>query len=297
MAASDTEVKETRTCSRCRSRPAVYLRSSSGEALCRRCLWDEVVAQSARAVSGAGPGPRSRFLVPVSSFAPSSSLIAAAVLSSIERRFPSTVIVAVPSFYGRDLAGRLKPDERLQVINFYVTPPPPPESDIISCIRYDRAWSARAAASVGAEIVVLPLSRTDLTAALLEALLTDRPEGVFDSQASYNALGVRFLSLFSMVEREAVAALEYLEGLLVPPACRPLVLTKAVLMSIAGAPERDYGGLVIPIELARAVRSPTACAACGAPSREPLCQSCGSLGLGSLDVRPLGRHPGATALK
>lgn len=292
MSLAGTDALAVAKCSRCGVRQAVYLRASSGEALCLRCLWDEVLALASRALSRVSPSPTSRFLVPVSSFAPSASLVAAAALSVIERRFRSTVIVGVPSFYDTNVAAPLSARYNLEVQVFDVTPGPPGQAELISCIRYDRAWAIRAAESVGADVVVLPLTRTDLTMALLEALLSGPMEGVFDGQPSYMVRGVKVLNLFHLVEREAMAALEYLEGHHVEPACRPRVVTKGVMMSIAGAPERDYGGLSLSVELASLLRAQGTCAACGAPSNTSICGPCQLMGLGRLSVSPSGRGPG-----
>ncbi len=289
MSQPDTKAARPLTCSRCRARRAVYLRSSSGEVLCQRCLWDEVLALTSRAVSRVNPGPSSRFLVPISSFAPSTSLVAALALSVVERRFRSTVILGVPSFYPRDIVVGLSGRPRIEVQAFEVSPRPPQEADLVYCTRYDRAWSLRAAATVGADIIVFPLTRSDLTALLLESLLHGPRDGVFDCQASYLIRGLKALNLFHLIERETIAALEYLEGYQLLPACRPKLITKQVMMSIAGAPERDYGGLPLPVELAHLLRAPGTCVACGAPSIGPLCEPCRSMGLGSLSVRALSR--------
>ena len=299
MSLPGTDALAVARCSRCGVREAVYLRASSGEALCSRCLWDEVLALASRALSRVTPSPTSRFLVPISSFAPSASLVAAAALSVVERRFRSKVIVGLPSFYDPEVAGPLSARHNLEVQVFEVTPGPPEQAELISCIRYDRAWALRAAESVGADVIVLPLTRTDLTMALLEALLSGPKEGAFDGQPSYIVRGVKVLNLFHLVEREAMAALEYLEGYHVEPACRPRVVTKGVMMSIAGAPERDYGGVSLSVELASLLKAPGTCVACGAPSKGSLCDSCQSMGLDHLSVGPSRRGLGGlpTSLK
>ncbi|MGC9209890.1 MAG: hypothetical protein ACP5FT_01275 [Acidilobus sp.] len=282
MKPTGTGALTMRLCSRCNRRPAVFFRSASGEALCRSCLWDEVSASSSKAFKDVELRPTSRFLVPLSSFAPSASLLAALVLAHVERRFPSTVLLAMPSFYDvtlpRDLPFNLK------AIRFTVSPAPPTRASLISCLRYDRAWALRAASLVGADVVVLPLSRTDLTGVLLEGLLTGTPEASFDAQPSAEVGRVKVVGLFSNLERESVAALEYLEGVSLRPACDIEWKTKPVMMSIAGAPERDYGALEVAPRIVRLVSRPSSCSACGAPAEGPLCSYCLRLGLDRLSV-------------
>ncbi|MGC9071170.1 MAG: hypothetical protein ACP5HK_00515 [Acidilobus sp.] len=254
--------------------------------MCVRCIWDEVSSSSSKILSMARPTPRSRFLVPISSFAPSASLLASLILARIERRFPSSVFLAVPSFYETPEL-KNKP-ANLSVLRFRISPPPPSTADVISCIRYDRAWAVRAASIVGADIIVLPLARTDLTAVLLEALLTGKPEASFDSQAHLVVGERKLVNLFAYIERETVAALEYVESLDLKAACMPVIITKPVLFSIIGAPERDYGALEITPRFVQAIRRPYICRACGAPSSSSLCGYCSRLGLAELSVAQIG---------
>ncbi len=291
MSADSEQTPSQVICNRCKRRRALYLRISSGEALCVHCLRDEVMRQASRSLASAGLSLRATLLVPVSSFAPSASLLAAVLTASIEKRFKSRVLVAIPSFY-EGLSSSFKLPEGLEGVTVDVKPWPPKEADIISCVRYDRAWSTRAARLIGADVVVAPLSRTDLTVLLLEALLRGRPDEVFDSQPTLSVLGVKHVEVFSRVEREALAATEFLEGLRLEPACRVLIRSKPVFMSVAGGPEMDYGALELSTKLAAEFKAPQLCMSCGAPSAGPICDHCASLGLDRISVSLVGQHPG-----
>ncbi len=282
-------------CSVCGVREAVYYRSYSGERLCQRCLLRAVERLVSRSLSAANPRPTSTFLIPLSSFAPSSSLAMARVLWGAERRFPRTkVVLAVPDFMADRVLLQGLP-EGLSLEVFEVRPPPPGSADLISCIRYDRAWSLRAAESLGADIIVLPLSRTDLTLLTLEALLSGDRDALSDALRSLSVGGISVVAGAAELEREALAALEFLSGFAdVKPMCSLKIASKGVLMSIFGRPEVDYGGLKIPEVLFGQLKDRPRCSICGGLSPGGVCTRCKVMGLEALSVKRLGQlhHPG-----
>ncbi len=275
-------------CDVCGVRPAKYYRSYSGERLCERCLFKAIEGLSSRSLSRAKPRESSTFLVPITASMPTASLLAARVLSSVERRFKSNIVVAVPTFYEEGLALE-GCDTRCRRVRVKVLPSPPSHEDMIACIRYDRAWSLQLAARLGADVVVLPLSRTDLTLTMLESLLGGRRCGISEAMQLFEVNGIKVINLFSLVEREAVAAMEFLDNVvdMVRPACVPKVSVKGVYMSVAGRPEMDYGALAIAERLGESFT--TRCRVCGGftSKARAVCSYCERLGLESLRVEVL----------
>ena len=281
---------EAPLCSLCGRRPAVYYRSYSGHRLCRKDLVDTARRLVSRSLSRANPSPRSVIAVPVVSFSPGSSLLLAELVASIERRFPSKVVTLVPSALSGAVAEAISKMEGAlgEVVYVDVSVSPPAELDAIDCVRYERAWALRAARGVGADILAMPLSRTDLAMLLLESALL-RGEGISEAMPMVSVGDVRVVAGFGEAERELVAALEFLEGLSdVRPACAIRFRSKRVFMSIYGRPEVDYGGIAIAEALySVAAKSMRRCAVCGGLSREgEVCGTCLRLGLTGLSAIP-----------
>ena len=281
---------EVPACSVCGRRPAVYYRSYSGHRLCRKDLVDTARRLVSRSLSRVNPSPRSVIAIPVVSFSPGSSILLAELVASIEERFPSRVVTLVPSALRDAVAGAISRAEGAlgEVIYIDVNVGPPAELEALDCIRYERAWSLRAAREVGADILAMPLSRTDLAMLLLESALM-RGEGLSEAVPAISVEGISVVAGFGEAERELVAALEFLEGLSdLRPACAIRFRSKRVFMSIYGRPEVDYGGLAVAEALySAAARSMTRCAVCGGLSREgEVCGTCLRLGLKGLTAVP-----------
>ncbi|WP_048812740.1 hypothetical protein [Acidilobus saccharovorans] len=283
------------TCSVCGVRQARYYRASSGEKLCDRCLFRLLERSMARALSRAAAREDSRFAVPITSFSPSSSMLAAKVLAHVERKFKSKVYVLLPSFY-RGLEGLLEGlPQPAEVVDVTVDPPPPGSSGIISCIRYDRSWSLRASEQLGVDIIVMPLARTTSTLVLLESLMTDGGIGRTESLEVLSVNKVKVVNAFYRLEDEAVRAAEFLEGFSeARPACRATITVKGIYLSVAGRPELDHSSEELVEHLAASVTS--TCPVCGGASEGGMCRYCKAMGLESLRVtvgpRPLGPGPG-----
>lgn len=280
------------TCSVCGVRQAKYYRASSGERLCERCLFRLLERSMARTLSRAGAREDSRFVVPITSFSPSSSMLAAKVLAHVERRFKSKIYVLLPNFY-HGLEGLLEGlPHPVEVVSATVDPPPPRSSSIVSCIRYDRSWSLRVSEQLGADIIVMPLARTASTLVLLESLMTDGGIGRTESMEVLSVGRVKVVNAFYRLEDEVVRAAEFLEGFSeVQPACRAIITVKDIYLSVAGRPELDHSSEELINHLATPVTS--TCPVCGGASEGGLCVHCRAMGLEGLRVTVVGsQSPG-----
>ncbi|MCE4628509.1 MAG: hypothetical protein F7C34_05130 [Desulfurococcales archaeon] len=229
---------ETPLCTACKRRPAVYKRTYSGELLCARCTRKALHRAVKRSIARLGLlKPRQKILVPLASSNPLGSLVLASALSEIEEQYGSRVILGVPE--GIDAS----PPRGVSVAVVRVSPREPPErGDPVACWRHDRRWSLRAARILGADAVLLPLTRTDLNLLLLEALLRGEPQALSEALHSLAWTKPPIASGLWRVEGELVAAYAAISGVEAPPGCvKRLSAAKEVYYSAAsGRPELEY---------------------------------------------------------
>ncbi|AMD30490.1 hypothetical protein [Acidilobus sp. 7A] len=146
---------------------------------------------------------------------------------------------------------------------------------MIACIRYDRAWAAAAARLLGADFIVMPTARTSSTIIALDSLMSDGGLGLTEAAELLDLGGLRSVNAFFYVEDEAVAAMEFLEGVAeISPACRAYVSVKGVYESVAGRPEIDHSSADVIEGLLSA--TPTRGAACVAGPRMGRCAATAS---------------------
>jgi hypothetical protein len=275
-------------CSVCGIRTAKYYRASSGERLCERCLFGLLERAVARVLGKAEAKENSSFVVPITSYSPSRSLLAARVLAQVERRFKSRIYVLVPTFYkglGEDILKGVP--QAAKALWAEVTPPPPPEANLTACIRYDRAWAAAAARLLGADFIVMPTARTSSTIIALDSLMSDGGLGLTEAAELLDLGGLRSVNAFFYVEDEAVAAMEFLEGVAeISPACRAYVSVKGVYESVAGRPEIDHSSADV-IEGLLSAAPYKRCRVCGGASDGEVCSYCKLMRLEGLQVRLL----------
>ena len=220
----------------CKRRPAVFLRTYSGEKLCTKCL--ETALEKGVFRSLARPRilkPKSRLLVPVYLSLPSFSLAIARTITRIEKSFGSEVILALPT----SIKARTPQDLKVVEVDINVDRLP---SDAISCLRLEKRWSLSIARSLGADAVVIPLTRTLMNLIMLNALLAGRPEGVSEAEPWTTSAEPPIISGLWAVESELVAAYIALKDLYTDPVCRlDLSLAKKVFYSVAGRrPELEF---------------------------------------------------------
>lgn len=179
--------------------------------------------------------PKSRLLVPVYLSLPSFSLAIARTITRIERSFGSEVILALPT----TISARVPPSLKLVEVDIKVGELP---GDAIGCLRLEKRWSLSVARTLGADAVVIPLTRTLMNLIMLNALLTGHPEGISEAEPWIAESDPPIVSGLWMVESELVAAYTVLKGLYTEPACKlDLSLAKRVFYSIAGRrPELEF---------------------------------------------------------
>ena len=265
----------TPLCSVCKRRPSVYRRTYSGEYLCSVCLRRALEKTVRRSLGGHGLlRPGMRLLVPAAVSSPLWSLVLLEALVRVERRYGSRIIFAVPDSLGEIDLSRVEAPG-VEVVRIRVKPELPPGApDPVACWRYDRRWSLKAARSLGADAVIVPLTRTDLNLLMLEALLRGEPEALSEARPALPWTRPPVVSGFWRAEGEMVAAYAAIRGLEAPSGCVPrLVDAKELFYSIArGRPELEYSASKTMGMLSQ-TGGPRACEECGGLGG-PLCRYC-----------------------
>ncbi|MCE4621309.1 MAG: hypothetical protein F7B95_02560 [Desulfurococcales archaeon] len=272
-------------CSVCGHRTPVYLRTYSGEALCIICLERALIKSIKRAIGITGAlKPREPVLVPITLASPSYSLALARLVSIVERKFGSKVIIAVPEPLAADTLELLPRDAEAVIAKLYLTQTELKAMSSFECLRLDRRWSIQAARHLGVKAVALPFTRTELLLIALEALFNGDKEALTDSSLRFTVGDVVAFNALALVEAEAVAAYAYLKGYLgIGPLCPIRLQSKIAFYSIATRrPELEFSGYkTLGILLERAYRDGRICAACGGLSTSrygEFCSYCSRLG-------------------
>ncbi|GAB6147872.1 hypothetical protein [Stetteria hydrogenophila] len=252
-------------CSVCRRREAFYLRTYSGQRLCAACLRRTLERALRRSISEAGGlPPRSRVVVPVSFTSPHLSLALLDVAVRVERRFGSEVVGVVPREVEVEPEGASLPGEQGLSRLVRVSVPPPEEATLSECIRFDSAWSARVAESLGGNAVLLPLTLTDRVLAMLDSLILGEAWLASESLLSRSVGGVRVIHAFGTIEGEAVAAYAARMEVRAWSPCRVASPSKKVLYSVAyRRPELEYSALKTISRLAQLAGGFGVCRYCG----------------------------------
>jgi len=275
------------TCDICKRRQAFYRREYSGQNLCHMCLRRTLEKAMKKAIAESKKlSPGHTLLIPITLTLPYYSQILARILPHVEKKYASKVVIAVPRAYSwkpRD------PSPNATIVEADIAPPAGYE-DPIDCIRYDRAWSLRLAQRLGADAVVLPLTRTHVTLIGMEAILRGRPEALSETLLALDTRPPTINALYN-IEAEAVAALGFALGIEpLAPRCTPTWLAKTVARRVLpGRPELAFSsGRVLPRLAALATRSVTRCKVCGGYSEGDVCRSCARTGA----LRLLAEDPG-----
>ncbi len=282
-------------CSSCRSRPASYYRASSGERLCRACL-ERSLARIVKDTLArlAGLTPRDHIVVPVDAALRNRTLAMLRLLGLVEKQYPSTLSVVFlyePSPGDLELARSLDPKgSGLYVAS--IDPRPGKPRSLLERLRLLRALGGGAARRLGANVVVLPLLRDELSKLMLAELLKGSVEGVLEHRPSFRRGNLKYVYPLYRVSSEDLAFYTHMLGLEPGEVC-------------SDALEADVGGLLLRLFsesrelsysmpksaefLREAAGGGESCSVCGAEGGAPICGVCSRLGLGeavrTLNVR------------
>ena len=276
----------------CKRRRPCYKRTYSGDLLCEVCLERALLKAVKRAVGRYKVlEPRSRVLVPITYTAPHLSAALALVITKLEAKFSTEVIIARPKDIALDEVKGWPPEGSKEVLVDVIKDGVKTNSPS-ACIRFDRRWSLSLARELGVKAVALPFSRTDLIILSLNALLVEGIEALSESLDLIEVDGVKFFSAFSAVEGEIVSAYVATRSLwFYSDFCEYEVPARKVFFSVAGRrPELEFSRdkTLVPIQRKVAERLHR-CKLCGGFVREgELCSYCSSA---RVEVRILGSPP------
>ncbi|MDP8003637.1 MAG: hypothetical protein ACP5I6_02655 [Caldisphaera sp.] len=275
-------------CSVCKKREAVYYRRYSGEALCAKCLNNSVEKDVKKEISKIKIlNINSKIVIPITFFAPSSSIVLANMLSRIEKRFKSKIVILVPNVYNRsDIIGLLDKNDRSDIIGIKINNFNYDALKNISlqeCIRFERAWSIKASKEIGYENIALPITRTDISLILVDSLLNGQRDFISETYDTLEFNGLNIFYPFASIEGETLSAYEIIAKIIVKPLCYPYIKSKSVFYSIGGnRPELDFGSEKI-IQKFRSINA-NRCKICGGFSSKDVCKVCKKLNLENIDI-------------
>ena len=270
-----------RTCASCKRRPASYYRRASGQPLCTPCLEEAVARAVKRSIRGLRAfKPGVRVGVYLGAIDPLSAAVLAYVTGLVERRYSASTIAFKPTYItlgSRSL--NLLEEAGVEVVEA----PTPKLEEVVwapKLLRVERSAAALAALEWGANVALLPVTRTTLTAVGVEALMSSRFEYMIDVvEGSFEAADVIVAYGLRAIENEAVRALAVLRGLMdIHSTVTPSYLYKKVYLSVAytGRPELEYSSLSAVSLIASTLKIRGRCRLCGGPIEEGggCCRDC-----------------------
>lgn len=248
-------------CDLCRARAARYYRRYSGHRLCFQCLSRALARKVRRSLRGLGAGgPGAGILVPVTSINPQASVSLAYLLDIVERRFGARIFLAAPQWVR--VKGSLEgAGFRLTRPVYLHVEPPPGTRDPIALERFDRAWSRRLARLLGARLISMGLTNTDILLLAVSALL----RGELGALGDYHSgAGGGVLYPLAGVEGEALAGLAAFLGVEACSRVKPELPGEGVAYPLLEGtrPELEFS-FRRSIELFRGLSGPGACRVCG----------------------------------
>ena len=272
-------------CSVCGKRQAVYHHTYSGKNLCIKCLSNMIERSVKRRINKAKALEYdSRIIIPIVHFSPGSSIVLANMVSRIERKFNTTILVLIPEVYNyNDIYQKLEKSYIKSIERVRVDISIKGSLSLEECIRLERAWALKVADELGYDVIMLPITRTDISLMLLDLLLNGKKEYLSEVLDIDYIKGIKVLYPFSSIEGEALASYETISGLYVEPFCNVKMKTKRIFYSVAGSrPELDFGSArIIPsipnLGLGR-------CEICGGFSEKKICELCKRFGLESMQI-------------
>jgi len=275
-------------CSLCGAR-AVFYRSASGHYLCFSCLGrvlERAVRRGLSVLNALRPG--SRILVPVTYYGTLASLALADIMSFIKRGYGSVVYVAIPDFVGlKSVPDRFS---KLNVLRVSVEPKPCYEDPILA-VHYDRLWHLRLSSLLNLDVVLEPLTRTDLTLLAIEIPLRGYDEAWSLLSLATSVNGVTLVNALAGVEAESIVSYAILSGydVEVQGGCRPKLRSSRILGELRGlGPEVEFSSYRTIEFILGVVRQGVEgkCPYCGGLSRSRgSCRLCEALKAPSIQVQ------------
>ncbi|BAA80802.2 hypothetical protein APE_1799.1 [Aeropyrum pernix K1] len=260
-------------CSVCGVRPAVFYRRFSGHRLCSRCMRTSLERGVKRSLRGSNVfRPGVSILVYPSATSPPSSLAFARLVGLVERSYGGRVYTVLPSYFSARQGLNLLKD----VVEL-VEPPPPVEraagrlEDEVwapRLLRLERGLASVSAELLGVDAAVLPVSRTVISMAGLEALISSRLHYMWDLDVAEAGGGRPVVLGLRSVEAELIAGYAALESFDATSRVRPKYVYKHVYKALVtdDKPELEFSSSSTISLLARASKiSGCKCRACGAP--------------------------------
>ncbi|MDM7275935.1 MAG: hypothetical protein P3X22_007495 [Thermoprotei archaeon] len=215
--------------------------------------------------------PGSRALVPITFFNPIASLGLAIIVSRMKMGYGSVASIAIPEVLAlEDPKGLLK-----GLKTFKVGIEPLPETgDPFAILKLDKLWSLKLAREFNYNVILLPITSTDITVLTLEASLRGDEELWADLAYSDNVNGILIVNALAGVELEAIMAYAALNGLnafRVGGALKPETVAYKILYALKRGPELEFSShRVLALFREGALgRLGFKCRVCGSPSREP----------------------------
>jgi len=194
----------------------VYLRRSSGERLCPRCLEHSLVRKAKRTLSRTRSiGPRDRILIPVLEPWMAKSVALLRIVSIVEEPYPSQLLVVL------DEAGveRLSDIEGMMAkpASFYRIEARGLRSiveggSLLRCLRVLRAVAVESARRLGAGLVMMPPARDFFVVLMLSSMLRGDVGGMMEHRSMVEVGGVRVAYPFYDVECEDIAMYQHVIG-------------------------------------------------------------------------------------
>jgi len=267
------------------SRTPVYYRTYSGETLDHTALLRAVEKALKKSLSKTGLArPRMRIAAWIPDSAPLSGIVLAKTLLRLERKYGSTtIIVAADSL--QDVVERQVDTEHVYMYDLETPASRIDVSDPIACWRVERSLAIKTARKAGAEILVSPLTRTDLNLLMLEAVLRGEPEALSEAMPLLPWTDPPVVAGFSEAEGELIAAvIARTRTLTGSSRCNPCFRdAKDLFYSVAGSrPELDFSSYKSLNLLAGKAREKYGvCVSCGgftSPGSQT-CRYCASAGL------------------
>ncbi len=201
---------------------------------------------------------------------PLSAVALAYITGIVERRYSASTIAFKPSYITLGpSASRLIREAGVEIVE---APTPRLQGEVWAptLLRAERSAAALAALEWEANVALLPVTRTTLTALGVEALMSSRLEYMVDvAENSFEVMGVTVAYGLRTIESEAVRALATLRGLVdISSTITPRYLYKRVYSSVAysGRPELEYSSLAAVSLIASTHRIEARCKLCGGPA-------------------------------
>ncbi len=186
--------------------------------------------------------PRSKVLVPITFSAPHFSAALSIVLSKLEKKFSTKVVIVKPN--GIDIDGKPNdwPPSNSEIMNVDIEVDRLNVQSLSSCLDFDRLWSIDVADRLKINVIALPYTRTDLIIFALNALLIDGLEAMLNALDYFEIDNIKVFSGFSKIEGEVVSTYVVLKKLwFYSSLCNYKIPAKKVFYSVAqGRPELEF---------------------------------------------------------